>query len=72
MAGKKIESDRKLDDLKKTTNTDSDKIINKIEKEIHVENQKLTVKTVKQREKSKMYKENCDRQRYKHQVKNAT
>lgn len=50
MARKKIEYDRELDDLKKTTNTDADKFIDEIEREIHVENQKLTIETVKQRE----------------------
>jgi len=46
MAKKKIEYDKELDDLKKVTNTDSDKFISEIEREIHLENQKLTVETV--------------------------
>ena len=38
MAKKKIEYDKELDDLKKVTNTDYDKFIDEIEREIHLEN----------------------------------
>jgi hypothetical protein len=38
MAKRKIEYDKELDELKKTTNTDADKFIDEIEREIHIEN----------------------------------
>ncbi len=38
MANKKIEYDKELDDLKKVAGTDSEKLIDEIEREIHLEN----------------------------------
>jgi len=57
MAKKKIEYDKELDDLKKVTNTDSDKFISEIEREIHLENQKLTAETIMDRKKINKRKE---------------
>ena len=47
MAKKKIEYDDELEQLKKETNTDAGKFIDEIEREIHNENNRLTVETVK-------------------------